>query len=100
MYGVGATRARRRDEFLRVQVALGWRRRPKGDCIVGEPYDDLVDEFIDAVKRRFGERCVVQFEDFSNTNGKRLLERYATQAAVFNGTALGFPKSGDTLFYL
>jgi hypothetical protein len=28
------------------------------------------------------------------------LERYATQAAVFNGTALGFPKSGDTLFYL
>jgi hypothetical protein len=59
-----------------------------------------VDEFIDAVKRRFGERCVVQFEDFSNTNGKRLLERYATQAAVFNGTALGFPESGDTLFYL
>lgn len=43
-----------------------------------------MDEFIDAVKRRFGERCVVQFEDFSNTNGKRLLERYATQAAVFN----------------
>jgi malate dehydrogenase (oxaloacetate-decarboxylating)(NADP+) len=26
----------------------------------------------------------VQFEDFSNANGKRLLERYATQAAVFN----------------
>lgn len=52
--------------------------------ITGEAYDELLDEFIDAVKRRFGERCIVQFEDFSNTNGKRLLERYATQAAIFN----------------
>jgi len=46
------------------------------------PY--MMDEFISAVKRRFGERAIIQFEDFSNDNGKRLLERYATQAAVFN----------------
>ena len=56
----------------------------KMERITGEAYDELLDEFIDAVKRRFGERCIVQFEDFSNTNGKRLLEQYATQAAIFN----------------
>ena len=56
----------------------------KMERITGEARDELLDEFIDAVKRRFGERCIVQFEDFSNTNGKRLLERYATQAAIFN----------------
>ena len=41
----------------------------KMERITGEAYDELLDEFIDAVKRRFGERCIVQFEDFSNTNG-------------------------------
>jgi hypothetical protein len=34
-----------------------------------------MDEFVSAVKRRFGERAIIQFEDFSNDNGKRLLER-------------------------
>lgn len=52
--------------------------------MTGELYDDLMDEFVDAVKKRFGERCIVQFEDFSNANGKRLQERYATQACTFN----------------
>lgn len=56
----------------------------KHERTVGEAYDELLDEFVDAVKRRFGERCVIQFEDFSNANGKRLLERYASRAAVFN----------------
>ena len=56
----------------------------KMERLTGDQYDDLLDEFVDAVKRRFGERCIVQFEDFSNANGKRLLERYATQACTFN----------------
>ena len=43
----------------------------KHERTVGEAYDELLDEFVDAVKRRFGERCVIQFEDFSNANGKR-----------------------------
>ena len=41
--------------------------------VTGDAYDELLDEFVEAAKRRFGERCVVQFEDFSNANCKRLL---------------------------
>ena len=55
----------------------------------GEEYDELMDEFVDAVKRRFGDRVIVQFEDFSNQNGKRLQERYATRAATFNDDISG-----------
>ena len=48
-------------------------------------------------------------EDFSNTNGKRLLERYATQAATFNddihgvaattlaGIIAALPKTGGSV---
>lgn len=77
--------------------------------VTGEAYDDLLDEFVDAVKRRFGDRCIVQFEDFSNQNGKRLLERYASRAATFNddihgvaattlaGIIAALPKTGGTV---
>ena len=71
----------------------------KHERTVGEAYDELLDEFVDAVKRRFGERCVIQFEDFSNANGKRLLERYASRAAVFNddihGVAATAPRASS-----
>ena len=57
--------------------------------VEGEEYDELMDEFVDAVKLRFGDRVIVQFEDFSNQNGKRLQERYATRAATFNDDVSG-----------
>ncbi|ACO69391.1 malic oxidoreductase mitochondrial precursor [Micromonas commoda] len=57
--------------------------------VEGEAYDELMDEFVDAVKLRFGDRVIVQFEDFSNQNGKRLQERYATRAATFNDDISG-----------
>ena len=68
------------EQLLNDPLYIGTKRRR----LRGDAYDELLDEFVEAAKRRFGERCVVQFEDFSNANGKRLLERYATQAAVFN----------------
>lgn len=73
------------EELLNDPLYIG----TKSKRITGDTYDELVDEFIDASKRRFGERCIIQFEDFSNANGKRLLERYATQAAVFNDDISG-----------
>ena len=57
--------------------------------VEGEEYDELMDEFVDAVKLRFGDRVIVQFEDFSNQNGKRLQERYATRATTFNDDISG-----------
>jgi malic enzyme len=68
------------ESLLNDPLYIGTKQRR----VTGDAYDELLDEFVEAAKRRFGERCVVQFEDFSNANGKRLLERYATQAAVFN----------------
>ena len=68
------------EQLLNDPLYIGTKQKRLTD----ESYDELLDEFVEAAKRRFGERCVVQFEDFSNANGKRLLERYATQAAVFN----------------
>lgn len=68
------------EQLLNDPLYIGTKQRR----LRGDAYDELLDEFVEAAKRRFGERCVLQFEDFSNANGKRLLERYATQAAVFN----------------
>ena len=65
----------------------------KTERITGEVYDDLMDEFIAAVKRRFGERTVVQFEDFSNRNGKRLLDRYVSSETAFNDDIHGVAAS-------
>ncbi|UCD37315.1 MAG: NAD-dependent malic enzyme [Fidelibacterota bacterium] len=54
----------------------------------GKAYDDLVDEFIHAVKARWPQ-CIIQFEDFGNTNAFRLLEKYRDAAPVLNDDIQG-----------
>lgn len=54
----------------------------------GQAYDDLVDEFINAVQRVFPD-AIVQFEDFGNHNAFHLLHKYRNKVCSFNDDIQG-----------
>lgn len=63
---------------------MGWRN-PR---ITGEEYNQFVDDFIQAVKRRWPE-ALVQFEDFAQKNAMPLLNRYKDEICCFNDDIQG-----------
>jgi malate dehydrogenase (oxaloacetate-decarboxylating) len=71
-------------ELLNDPLYLGWRH----ERVRGKDYDDFIDAFVTAVKRKFP-RVLLQWEDFSKHNAPRLLERYRDELCTFNDDIQG-----------
>ncbi|MBP6120982.1 MULTISPECIES: NAD-dependent malic enzyme [Providencia] len=63
---------------------MGWRH-PR---ITGDEYNEFLDEFVQAVKRRWP-NVLLQFEDFAQKNAMPLLTRYRDQLCCFNDDIQG-----------
>lgn len=74
-----------RESLLKDPLYTGVR----SNRVKGKEYDDLLDEFVDAVKTRWGPTTLIQFEDFANHNAHRLLQKYKDQACTFNDDIQG-----------
>jgi malate dehydrogenase (oxaloacetate-decarboxylating)(NADP+) len=72
------------ESFLNDPLYLGLERRRER----GEAYDELVDEFVCAVREMFPE-ALLQLEDFGNRNAFRLLEKYRDTLCLFDDDIQG-----------
>jgi malate dehydrogenase (oxaloacetate-decarboxylating)(NADP+) len=73
------------EKLLNDEFYIGLRRRRA----TGKEYAELLHEFMTAVRQNYGEKVLVQFEDFANHNAFDLLEKYGTTHLVFNDDIQG-----------
>nr|BFD66002.1 NAD-dependent malic enzyme [Bdellovibrio sp. HAGR004] len=71
-------------QLLNDPLYMGWRH-PR---ITGQEYEDFVDAFVQAVKRRWP-NVLLQFEDFAQKNASPLLRKYRDEICCFNDDIQG-----------
>jgi malate dehydrogenase (oxaloacetate-decarboxylating) len=71
-------------ELLSDPLYLGWRHAR----IRGQEYDDFIDAFVSAVKKRWP-KVLLQWEDFAQQNANPILQRYRKQLCTFNDDIQG-----------
>lgn len=72
------------ERLLNDDMYVGWRQ-PR---LRGHEYYELVDEFVDAVQRRWP-KALLQWEDFKKVNAFTLLDRYRDELPCFNDDIQG-----------
>ncbi|MCB0107093.1 MAG: oxaloacetate-decarboxylating malate dehydrogenase, partial [Caldilineaceae bacterium] len=72
------------EELLNDPLYIGLQQRR----LRGAAYDELVDEFVNAVQERFP-RAIIQLEDFATANAFRLLAKYRECACLFDDDIQG-----------
>ncbi|CAL5360412.1 unnamed protein product [Camellia sinensis] len=73
------------ENLLNDEFYIGLRQRRAA----GQEYAELLHEFMSAVKQIYGEKVLVQFEDFANHNAFDLLAKYGSTHLVFNDDIQG-----------
>lgn len=71
-------------ELINDPLYIGW----KNERIRGEAYDQFIDQFVQAIKKRFP-RVLLQWEDFAQQNAGRILEKYRHDLCTFNDDIQG-----------
>ncbi len=71
-------------ELLNDPQYIGWANKR----IRGNEYDNFMDKFIQAIKKRFP-NVLLQFEDFAQQNALKLLNKYKDELCCFNDDIQG-----------
>lgn len=72
------------EERLASPFYMGWRHKR----IRGEEYETFIEDFVQAVKRRWP-NVLLQWEDFAGTNALHLLDKYRNRICTFNDDIQG-----------
>lgn len=73
------------EEFLKDPLYMGLRQKR----VRGEVFEQLVHEFMDAAKAKYGPEVLLQFEDFGNSTAFNLLRKYQNTHCTFNDDIQG-----------